>query len=51
MQAKPGVDLIASMAALDRVDNFLKRSVKAGFYPPQSPMFEELCDALDNGLF
>ena len=40
-----------SRAALDRVDNFLKRSVKVRFYPPQSPMFEELCDALDNGLF
>ena len=38
----------ASRAALD---SFLMRSVKAGFYPPQSRMFEELCDALDNGLF
>ena len=41
----------ASRAALDRLDSFLKRSIKAGFYPPQSPMYEELCEALENGLF
>ena len=41
----------ANRAALDRVDSFLKRNVKAGFYPPQSQMYEELCDALDEGLF
>ena len=36
----------ASRASLDRVDSFL-RSVKAGFYPPKSTTFEELCDALN----
>ena len=41
----------ASRAALDRLDSFLRRSVKAGFYPPQSPMFEELCEALDKCPF
>jgi hypothetical protein len=41
----------ASRAALDRLDSFLRRSIKAGFYPPQSPMYEELCEALENGLF
>ena len=41
----------ASRAALDRLDSFLRRSIKAGFYPSQSPMYEELCEALENGLF
>ena len=34
-----------------RLDSFLRRSIEAGFYPPQSPMYEELCEALENGLF
>ena len=41
----------ASRAALNRLDSFLRRSVKAGLYPPQSPTYEELCEALENGLF
>ena len=43
--------VFASRAALGRVDSFLRRSIKAGIYPPQSPMFEKLCEGIDNGLF
>ena len=40
-----------SAAALERVDGFLRKSMKAKFYPSSSPMFTELCEACEDKLF
>ena len=42
---------LASASVLDRVDRFLRKSMKAGFYPSNSPLFMELCEACEDNLF
>ena len=50
--ASPAWRGFASIAAvLDRVDRFLRKSMKAGFYPSNSPMFTELCEVCEDNLF
>ena len=49
--ASPAWRGFASAAVLDRVDRFLRRSMKAGFYPSNSPMFTELCEVCEDNLF
>ena len=41
----------ANAADLERVEAFLRRSVKMGYRPEQSPTFASICSAADNKLF
>ena len=49
--ASPAWRGFVSAAALERVDGFLRKSMKAKFYPSSSPMFTELCEACEDKLF
>ena len=42
---------LASETAIDRVNSFLRRSIKFDYYPVDGPMFEDLCGAADDRLF
>ena len=35
----------------ERLEGYLRRAVKARFYPDDSPSFSELCTAVDDALF
>ena len=41
---------LASKCDYNRIDAFLKRSKKCGFYPEEGKLFEELCIDIDNRL-
>ena len=42
---------LASETVIDRINSFLRRSIKFGYYPGDGPMFEELCGVADDRLF
>ena len=51
LYASPAWWGFANSAQRDRLESFLRRSAKAGFHPPGSPTFSELCDISDETLF
>ena len=51
MYAAPAWWGLASKNDCNRIDAFLKRSKKCGFYPEGGKLFEEMCIDIDNKLF
>ena len=51
MYAAPAWSGLANQNDVNRIDSFLRRSRKFGFYADDGPMFSELCCSADRNLF
>ena len=49
--ASPAWWRFANAGQRERLEGFLRKSTKAGFYPTSSPNFASICDAADDSLF